>query len=55
MNWLFNMQNMLLQIIAVKYRPGARGTDTAISKKKKTIEIGCMWTLIITAAESNGR
>ena len=27
-----------------------RGADTAVRKKKKTIETGCMWILTITAA-----
>ena len=31
-----------------------RGADTAVCKKKKTIETGCMWILIITAAGPNG-
>ena len=32
-----------------------RGADTAVHKKKKTVETGCMWIIIITAAGSNGR
>ena len=28
-----------------------RGADTAVRKKKKTVETGCMWILIITAAD----
>ena len=31
-----------------------RGTDTAFCKKKKTIETGCMWILMITAAGPTG-
>ena len=30
-----------------------RGADTGVRKKKKTVETGCMWTLIITAAGPN--
>ena len=30
-----------------------RGAGTAICKKKKTVETGCMWILIITAAGPN--
>ena len=32
-----------------------RSAGTAVCKRKKTIETGCMWILIITAAGSNGR
>ena len=32
-----------------------KGADTAVGKKKKTIETGCMWILIITVAGLNGR
>ena len=32
-----------------------KGADTAVLKKKKTVETGCMWILIITAAGPNGR
>ena len=32
-----------------------RAADTAVGKMQKTIETGCMWILIITAASSNGR
>ena len=32
-----------------------RGADTALCKKKKAVETGCMWILIITAAGPNGR
>ena len=31
-----------------------RGADTAVCKKKKMVETGCMWILIINAAHSNG-
>ena len=34
---------------------GGRGADTAVGKKKKTVEIGCMWILTITTASPNGR
>ena len=30
------------------------GADTAVCKKKKTVETDCMWILIITAAGPNG-
>ena len=32
-----------------------RGADTGVYKKKKTIETGCMWILIIIAADSKER
>ena len=32
-----------------------RDVDTVVCKKKKTVETGCMWILIITAADPNGR
>ena len=32
-----------------------RGADTAVCKKKKTVETGCTWILIITAAGPGGR
>ena len=32
-----------------------RGADTAVRKKKKTVETGRMWILIITAASLNGQ
>ena len=32
-----------------------RSADTTVRKKKKTVETGCMWTLIITAAGPNRR
>ena len=32
-----------------------KGADTAACKKKKTVETGCMWILIITAADPNAR
>ena len=32
-----------------------RGADTAVRKKKKMAETGCMWILILVAAGSNGR
>ena len=32
-----------------------RGADTAVCKKEKTAETGCIWILIITAAGPNGR
>ena len=32
-----------------------RGADTAVCTKKKTVEIGWMWILIITVAGPNGR
>ena len=32
-----------------------RGADTTVRKKKKTVETGCMWILIITAAGPNER
>ena len=32
-----------------------RGADTAVHKKKKTVETCCIWILIITAAGPNGR
>ena len=36
--------------------PDGRGTDTAACKKKnKTVETGCIWILIITAADPNVR
>ena len=31
-----------------------RGADTAVRKKKKMVETGCMWILIITAATPRG-
>ena len=31
-----------------------RGADTAVCKKKKTVESGSMWILIITEAGRNG-
>ena len=31
-----------------------RDADTAVCKKKKPVETGCMWILIITAAGPNG-
>ena len=31
-----------------------RGAGTAVRKKKKTVETGCMWILIITAAAATG-
>ena len=38
------------EYIISQYVGRERGADTAVCKKKKTIETGCMWTLIITAA-----
>ena len=32
-----------------------RGADTGVRKKKKTVETGSMWILIITAAGTNER
>ena len=32
-----------------------RGADTVVRKKKKMVETGCMWILIISAAGPNGR
>ena len=32
-----------------------RDVDTAVCEKKKTVETGCMWILIITGTGSNGR
>ena len=32
-----------------------RSADTGVYKKKKTVETGCMWILIITVAGPNGR
>ena len=31
-----------------------RGADTAVRKKKKTVETGCIWILIITAGSPKG-
>ena len=32
-----------------------RGADMAVRKNKKTVETGCMWIIIITAAGPNRR
>ena len=32
-----------------------RGADTPVCKKKKLVETGCMWILIITVTGPNGR
>ena len=32
-----------------------RGADTTVRKKKNTVETGCIWILIITAAGPNGQ
>ena len=42
------------EYIISQYVGRERGADTAVCKKKKTIETGCMLTLIITAAGPNG-
>ena len=34
---------------------GGRSTDIPVCKKKKLVETGCMWILIITVAGINGR
>ena len=49
-----------LSRITHSYRASAstldgRGTDTAVCNKKKTVETGYMWILIIAAAGPNGR
>ena len=31
-----------------------RGADTAVRRKKKTVETGCVWVVMITAAGHNG-
>ena len=42
-----------IEYITSQYVGRKRGADTAVCKKKKTIETGCMWILIITAAGPN--
>ena len=52
---LFRMTHSYRANVPSVSRLDGRDADTAVCKKKKTIETDCMWILIITAVGPKGR